>query len=148
MIGVITFSLCTYKRKIRAHQYFAQLMALPSWLSWVQKPKLSKQFLNCVCVSERFLRSNGDLILPFTFRPFGGGNRNCIGSRFAMTEMKICVAKLLHKFRLEIDPETRLNFRKVSLAFLKYEEFEIKFVERFWLANLIKKLRLLCSWLD
>jgi cytochrome P450 len=37
---------------------------------------------------ERFLKENSADVVPFTFRPFGGGNRECIGRRFAMNEMK------------------------------------------------------------
>jgi hypothetical protein len=51
-------------------------------------------------------------------------------SRFAMTEIKICLAKLLNRFKLEMDPETRLNLKKGSLAFLNYDEFKLRFLER------------------
>ncbi len=51
-------------------------------------------------------------------------------SRFAMTEIKICLAKLLNRFKLEMDPETRLDMKKGSLAFLNYDEFKLRFLER------------------
>ncbi|UXI22229.1 hypothetical protein NH340_JMT08172 [Sarcoptes scabiei] len=49
--------------------------------------------------SERFMPGNLEKIIPYTYLPFGGGPRNCIGMRFVMTEMKLCVARLIHTFR-------------------------------------------------
>jgi cytochrome P450 len=38
---------------------------------------------------------------PYTFLPFGGGARNCIGMTFAQIEAKIVLARLLQKYNLE-----------------------------------------------
>ena len=48
---------------------------------------------------ERFMKENSDKIVPYTWRPFGAGNRNCIGQRFSMTEMKLCMAKMIKEFQ-------------------------------------------------
>ena len=46
---------------------------------------------------ERFLERQ---FSPYEFFPFGGGNRRCIGSAFAMYEMKLVLATILSKFEL------------------------------------------------
>ncbi len=80
---------------------------------------------------ERFLKEKADLIRPFTWRPFGGGNRSCIGQRFAISEIKICFAKLLNRFKVEMDPEwSGITFNKGSLASLHYDRIMIKFIDR------------------
>ena len=79
---------------------------------------------------ERFLKENAADIVPFTFRAFGGGNRECIGKRFAMNEMKLCMAKLLHKFRIEDSPETELTFRNGSFFMLLFDDVKVRFVLR------------------
>lgn len=35
---------------------------------------------------------------PMVFQPFGAGPRNCIGMRFALIEVKMAIAKIVHKF--------------------------------------------------
>ncbi|UYV82549.1 hypothetical protein LAZ67_21002741 [Cordylochernes scorpioides] len=57
---------------------------------------------------ERFLPENRDKILPFTYIPFGAGPRNCIAERFALLEMKLCLAKVIHRFRFTQVPETQV----------------------------------------
>ncbi|XP_013146830.1 PREDICTED: cytochrome P450 9e2-like [Papilio polytes] len=44
---------------------------------------------------ERFSDENKHLIKPFTYIPFGLGPRNCIGSRFALCEVKVLLYQLL-----------------------------------------------------
>ncbi len=50
---------------------------------------------------ERFASSNRAHTAPYTFLPFGGGPRNCIGSGFAMLEARIVLAYILLHFELE-----------------------------------------------
>ena len=69
---------------------------------------------------ERFLKENADNIIPYTWRPFGSGNRVCIGQRFAMMEMKIIIAKLLSKFKLTLTEKSGLEEQMGTFALFQY----------------------------
>jgi len=40
--------------------------------------------------------------LPYSFVPFGGGYRRCIGFAFATLELKVTLARLLQRVELEL----------------------------------------------
>ncbi|XP_054152639.1 cytochrome P450 9e2-like [Oppia nitens] len=50
-------------------------------------------------IPDRFLPENIKNIKPFTYLPFGCGPRVCIGQRFALLEMKLCLAHIIQKYR-------------------------------------------------
>lgn len=51
---------------------------------------------------ERFSEENKRDIQPFSYMPFGLGPRNCIGSRFALCEVKVMLYQLLQ--HMEVTP--------------------------------------------
>ncbi|KAK4873816.1 hypothetical protein RN001_013176 [Aquatica leii] len=55
---------------------------------------------------ERFSDENKHNIKPFTYLPFGIGPRTCIGSRFALLEIKTVIFNILTKFEIVPVDET------------------------------------------
>lgn len=53
---------------------------------------------------ERWLDGLADRLPRFTYFPFGGGPRICIGNRFAMMESVLILATVARRFRLELAP--------------------------------------------
>ena len=79
---------------------------------------------------ERFMKDSKEDFHPYAYLPFGGGPRKCIGLRFAMIEMKLALAKLLHKYRIVAVPETKLDFNNGDLFILTYPEVTVKLEAR------------------
>lgn len=51
---------------------------------------------------ERFDHRHPEKPPAFTYLPFGGGPRNCIGAAFAQVESKVVLSRLLHHYDLEL----------------------------------------------
>ena len=79
---------------------------------------------------DRFLKENEDQIIPYTWRPFGAGNRVCIGQRFALMEIKIFVAKMLQKYKVVKTSKTALHVPIGVLFLITYPEIVVKLEAR------------------
>jgi cytochrome P450 len=65
---------------------------------------------------ERFLDS--DAPDTYTWLPFGGGTRRCLGASFALTEMRVVVARVLERASLVAADarQAKVQFRVITLA--------------------------------
>jgi cytochrome P450 len=65
---------------------------------------------------ERFL--SDDAPDTYTWLPFGGGTRRCLGASFALMEMRIVLARVLQRAALRpVDPEReQVQFRAITLS--------------------------------
>lgn len=63
-----------------------------------------------------------------TYKPFGTGERACIGRQFALHESILVLARLLHRFDLEGDPTYELQVSERLT--LMPEDFGLRFVPR------------------
>ncbi len=52
---------------------------------------------------RRFAPDRADQIVPYSYLPFGGGPRTCIGNGFAMMEIMLLAATVLQKFQLRLE---------------------------------------------
>ncbi|EFA09239.2 cytochrome P450 9Z1 [Tribolium castaneum] len=76
---------------------------------------------------ERFNEENKANIKPYTYLPFGLGPRNCIGSRFALLEMKILFFYILSHFEITPIPRTQIPLK------INKTQFALTAEDGFWL---------------
>ncbi|XP_063696604.1 cytochrome P450 4d1-like isoform X2 [Culicoides brevitarsis] len=56
---------------------------------------------------ERFTEEGQKMRNPYDYIPFSAGNRNCIGQRFAMLEMKAVISTILRHYKIIATEKTR-----------------------------------------
>ena len=64
---------------------------------------------------ERFTKEEMKLRTPFTFLPFGGGPRVCIGSHYAMLQILVILSDLIRRYDFELVPGQRIEARPMVI---------------------------------
>ena len=65
--------------------------------------------------TERFTRANERLRTPFTFLPFGGGPRGCIGGNYAMLQILMILRDLLRNYDFQLAPGQMIEARPMVI---------------------------------
>ena len=58
---------------------------------------------------DRFLPENSRGRQPHSYKPFGTGERSCIGRQFALHEAILVLARMLHRYDIAGDPDYELE---------------------------------------
>jgi len=58
---------------------------------------------------DRFTKEAKEQRHPYAYLAFGEGPRVCIAERFAILEMKLCLASLLNEFKFSVGPKTEVK---------------------------------------
>src|SRR6201987_2129220 len=64
---------------------------------------------------ERFTQANEKSRKPFTFLPFGGGPRGCIGGNYAMLQILMILRALLRKYDFQLAPGQTIEARPMVI---------------------------------
>ena len=64
---------------------------------------------------ERFIKGSEKLRTPFTFLPFGGGPRVCIGNQYAMLQILMILSDLLRKYDFQLTPDQTIEARPMVI---------------------------------
>jgi len=65
--------------------------------------------------TERFIKANDKLRTPFTYVPFGGGPRGCIGGNYAMLQILMILSDLLRRYDFELTPGQTIEARPMVI---------------------------------
>lgn len=60
---------------------------------------------------ERFSAENKKEHVPFSYLPFGGGPRICIGKNFAIMEMQFILAMFIRRYKFTLSPGQKIGFK-------------------------------------
>jgi cytochrome P450 len=64
---------------------------------------------------ERFTKANEKLLPPFTYLPFGGGPRGCIGGNYAMLQILMILSELLRDYDFQLSPGQTIEARPMVI---------------------------------
>jgi len=64
---------------------------------------------------QRFAKAGEKLQTPFTYLPFGGGPRGCIGGNYAMLQMLMILSEVLRRYDLQLTPGQSIEPRPMVI---------------------------------
>jgi cytochrome P450 len=67
---------------------------------------------------------------PISWMAFGNGPRNCVGMRFAIMELKICLTRLLSQYKILAGDKLEDNFHLTELSVIHPKAIFIKLIDR------------------
>jgi cytochrome P450 len=101
--------------QMRVAEYATTLLGwpIPRGARLVLSAFLTNRMPDLYPEADRFLPERWSTINPtaFEYMVFGGGPRNCPGYLFATKVLKVALAAMLMAFRIEIRPETRIEYQ-------------------------------------
>ncbi|KDO17196.1 hypothetical protein SPRG_17400 [Saprolegnia parasitica CBS 223.65] len=102
----------------RALDIFFDIIAIHRNPTYWSQPNefLPERFIEGTDVYKADLTLRGGKPNTFCYFPFGVGDKNCIGSHFAMAEMLVVLSTLLSTYRVALTPAANLNVRKDTVA--------------------------------
>jgi len=65
--------------------------------------------------TDRFTKANEKLRTPFTYLPFGGGPRGCVGGNYAMLQILMILSDLLRKYDFQLVPGQMIEARPMVI---------------------------------
>ncbi|XP_066298428.1 cytochrome P450 4A25-like [Branchiostoma lanceolatum] len=78
---------------------------------------------------DRFSPENMKKMGAYDFIPFSAGPRNCIGQNFALNEEKVVIARILHRFKVELVPDHPVA-PTVEIVTRAINGIKVKFIPR------------------
>ncbi|XP_054722245.1 cytochrome P450 3A19-like [Uloborus diversus] len=77
---------------------------------------------------ERFLERSHP---QYAYLPFGAGPRNCLGMRFALMQIKMCMSNILRHYRFRLADNTKVPIEfNIGSVFLTVNELPLKIEKR------------------
>jgi cytochrome P450 len=65
--------------------------------------------------ADRFMKGSEKLRTPFTYLPFGGGPRVCIGNHYAMLQILMILSDLLRRYDFHVEPGQTIEARPMVI---------------------------------
>jgi len=80
---------------------------------------------------DRFSTEGREQQIPYSYLPFGAGPRNCVGMRFALMEIKVCLIHTFSAFQVQKSPDTKVPLEFLSgLGLLSPKPIHLRMVPR------------------